>query len=317
MKMNNGSAIEFHQWDSTNRLFGDVIFTISIFAAISHCSIWFQIILHKTKFDLSFIFSLGYIAGDIFVLISSFINYAIRTRTMLGGTRSFCYFEAYSIFIFNLLQSYDLALLNICRYYQIVRNQNIYENHRRILISISIIIPLLILCNLFIQDRLGWSMLLDVPGASCSILYMNIFIRIWNLTIILLLPITTGFCMLVRALYFLKNFHAQQVMVQRNHHHHLIVHSLIFYSIWFVLWSPLIVVIFFDIDDRNDYVAFAAMTATTLEVFSDPFLAYFLDKRFSRVWKKSFRWTKQKLNYHTGNTIHPIISQLIVQPGNT
>ena len=307
--MFNESSIQFTEWNSKNFFFDQIIFVICLLATISHFSLWIQLILHKAKFDVSFMFSVGYIAQDPLLLLCYYINYSIRIRSSLHVKRSFCYFEAYSIFIFNLLQSYDLALLNICRYYQIVRNQNVYKRYRQIVIPVSIIIPLFILSNLYIQYKFGWSVVIDRPGISCSLSYTNNLVRIWNFIIVLLLPIAIGFYMLVRALHFLRSYHAQQTMIQRNHHRHLIVHSLIFYSAWFVLWVPLILVIFFDIDDMNEDVGFAALVASTLEVFVDPFLAYFLDKRFARAWKKSLQWSKQKFMCHTNTRTYPIVQQ--------
>ena len=316
--MTNRSTIQSDQWNSTLLLYNNIIFTICILAIISHCSIWFQLFVHKTKFDLSFVFSLGYIVGDLFLLPSYLIDYSVRLRVQSSVTPLFCYFQAYSIFIFNLLQSYDLALLNICRYRQIVRNQNIYQDHRQKLLCISLIVLLFILANLFVQHKFSWSIVVVVnSGTSCSLSYTNNLVKIWNFLVTLSLPIAISFSMLIQALYFLQNFHAQQVIIHRNHHRQLIIHSLIFYSGWFVLWGPFMMLTFLDIDGLSVSIAFAAFVASTVEVFVDPFLIFFLDKRFARAWEKSFRWAKQQLIGQRNVQIHPVTFQPGVQTIHT
>ncbi len=211
------------------------------------------------------------------------------------------------MFYFNLLEPYFLVLLNICRYWQIVQNKNVYRIYRRKVILISIIVSVVILLNLIIQDIFGWCILTEEVGASCSLSYTNNIVRIWNLTVVLTLPILISFYMLTRALYFLKKSHAQQTMVRRNHHRRLIIHSLIFYSIWLSLWSPLMIVNFLDIDNINESIAFAVLVANTLETLIDPVISIFLDKRFAQAWKKTGVWIERKLDILVDIRIHPAI----------
>jgi hypothetical protein len=305
--MANESVTDLGGWDSKNLVQNNVIFIMSVLAAILHFHLWLQLFIHKTKFDLSFIFSLGYISTDLFLISFYFIQYSIRIRSWISVTRSSCYFEAYSMFYFNLLEPYFLVLLNICRYWQIVQNKNVYRIYRRKVILISIIVSVVILLNLIIQDIFGWCILTEEVGASCSLSYTNNIVRIWNLTVVLTLPILISFYMLTRALYFLKKSHAQQTMVRRNHHRRLIIHSLIFYSIWLSLWSPLMIVNFLDIDNINESIAFAVLVANTLETLIDPVISIFLDKRFAQAWKKTGVWIERKLDILVDIRIHPAI----------
>jgi hypothetical protein len=305
--MANESVTDLGGWDSTNLVQNNVIFIMSVLAAILHFHLWLQLFIHKTKFDLSFIFSLGYISTDLFLISFYFIQYSIRIRSWIPVTRSSCYFEAYSMFYFNLLEPYFLVLLNICRYWQIVQNKNVYRIYRRKVILISIIVSVVILFNLIIQDIFGWCILTEQAGASCSLSYTNNMVRIWNLTVVLTLPILISFYMLTRALYFLKKSHAQQAMVRRNHHRRLIIHSLIFYSIWLSLWSPLMIVNFLDLDNINESIAFAVLLANTLETLIDPVISIFLDKRFAQAWKKTGVCIERKLDILVDIRIHPAI----------
>jgi hypothetical protein len=315
--MANESFTDLGGWDSTNLVQNNVIFIIFILATLLHFHLWLQLFIHKTKFDLSFIFSLSYISADIFLISFYFIQYGIRIRSWIPVTRSSCYFEAYSMFYFNLFESYCLTLLNICRYWQIVRNENAYKFHRRKVILISIIVLMLILLNLIIQDIFGWCILTEEAGASCSLSYTNNIVRIWNLTVVLALPILISFYMLTRAFHFLKNSHAQQAMVRRNHHHQLIIHSLIFYSIWLSLWLPLMIANFLDLDNINESLDFAFLVANTLEILADPVIVIFLDKRFAQAWKKFYQWIKQQFGGHKNARVHPTFQMAIIQQNNT
>jgi hypothetical protein len=170
--MANESVIHIGGWDSVDLSQNNVLFAICIIAVVFHCLLWFQLFVQKKKFDLSFLFSLGYVSCDIFLILSYFIQYTIRIQWWIPITRFSCYFEAYSMFYFNLLESFCLTTLNICRYWQIVRNQNLYTVHRRRLLIASTIVPLLILTSLIIQNVFGWCVVIEEAGASCSpILY--------------------------------------------------------------------------------------------------------------------------------------------------
>jgi hypothetical protein len=315
--MTNESFMDVGGWDSTNLVQNNVLFIMSIVATILHFHLWLQLFIHKTKFDLSFIFSLGYISTDLFAILFYFIQYSIRIRSWIPVTRLSCYFEAYGMFYFNLIDSYCLPLLNICRYWQITRNENVYKFHRRKVILISIIVPVLPLLNLIIQDVFGWCILTEQTGASCSLSYTNNIVRIWNLTVMLTLPILINFYMLCRALYFLKNAHAQQVMIRRNHHRQLIIHSLTFYSIWLVLWFPLIIVTYLDLDNLNESLAFGVLVANTLETVIDPVISIFLDKRFAQAWKKSYEWIERQFCSQVNARVNPVIQMAFVQQNNT
>jgi hypothetical protein len=315
--MANESVTDLGGWDSTNLVQNNIIFIICVVATLLQYHLWLQLFIHKTKFDLSFIFSLGYISTDLFLLSFYFIQYSIRIRSWIPVTRLSCYFEAYSMFYFNLLESYSLTLLNACRYGQITRNESVYRIHRRKVILISIIVPVLILLNFLIQNMFSWCIVSEEVGASCSLSYTNSIVRIWNLAIILILPILISFSMLARALYFLQNAHAQQTIVRRNHHRRLIIHSLIFYSIWLSLWSPLMIVNFLDLDNINESIVFAVLLANTLETLADPIICIFLDKRFAQAWKNFYQWIVLQFGGHINARVNPAFQIAAIQQNNT
>jgi hypothetical protein len=315
--MTNESFSDHGGWNSSNLLENNVVFVICLIAIIFHFSIWFQLFIHKTKFDLTFLFPLSYMSTDIFMVLCYFIQYSIRIRSWIPVTPLSCYFEAYSIFYFNLFELYSLTALNICRYWQIVRNRNIYTFHRRKLIISSIIVPLLVLINLIIQDILGWCIVNEKLGSSCTLSYTNIIVRIWNMIILLTIPTLISFSMLSLAVCYLRNKNAEQLVMRRNHHRRLILHSFIFYSVWLSLWSPLMIITYLDIDTLKESIEFVAVIANTLETFIDPFICVFLDNRFAQAWKKSYIWIKHQLEFPRNARVHPTFQVATTHQINT
>jgi hypothetical protein len=151
----------------------------------------------------------------------------------------------------------------------------------------------------------GWCIVIEQSGASCTLAYTNIIVRMWNLSIVLTMPILISFFMLFRAMHFLQNSHAQQVLMRRNHHHRLIIHSFIFYSIWLCLWLPIMIIIFLNVNDINESIGFIASIANTFETLLDPFISIFLDKRFAEAWNKSYILIKRKVNHFMYVRVHP------------
>jgi hypothetical protein len=123
--------------------------------------------------------------------------------------------------------------------------------------------------------------------------------------------------MLGRALHFLQKTHAQQVMIRRNHHRRLIIHSLIFYSIWLTLWLPVMIVTYLDIYNMNESLAFAFLVANTFETVIDPVISIFLDKRFAQAWKKSYKWIERQFGGHVNARVNPVVQMALVQQNNS
>jgi hypothetical protein len=121
------------------------------------------------------------------------------------------------------------------------------------------------------------------------------------------MPILISFYMVFRALNYIKDTNAQQIMLGRNHHRQLIVHSLIFYSIWFILWIPWIIVTYLDIDDKNALIVYVSLVASTIQIVANPMLAFFLDKRFAQAWKTSVKWIQRQLGCLLHNRVHPAV----------
>ena len=305
--MANEPSTQNGGWNSLNQSQNNVIFVIYVMAAVLHCLLWLQLFIHKTKFDLTFLFSLGYMSTDTFLFSFYFIQYSIRIRSWIPVTPLSCYFEAYSMLYFNLIESYCLTALSISRYGQIVRNQNIFIVHRRKVIISSVIVLCLILINFIIQGIFGWCVVIEDIGSSCTLSYTNIIVRVWNITIILISPILINLFMVMKALYYLQNTNAHQMFIRRNHHRRLMIHSSIFYFIWLSLWSPSMFFTYLDTENINESIQFIASIGNTLETLVDPFIFILLDKRFGQAYKKSFIWIKHRFHFHVNAIVHPVL----------
>jgi len=294
-------------WDSQTQSLNNIILGISIVAFILHCNIWLQLFIQKTKFNLSFMLILSYSSTDILIVIYYLIAYSICIRSWITITPIFCYSEAYLIFFLNLFESFCLTTLNIARYWQIVHNQDVYKFHRRKIQLIPIFITCLILLNFSVQHLFGWCIVTKDVDSSCSLHYTNIFVQIWNIAVILAMPIIISLFLSYRSFFYIRAAYVEQTMVRRNHHRKLIVHTSIFYSIWFCLWFPFVLITFLNVNRVNYWVVFMATIANTLEIAIDPIILLFLDTRFLEIWKKFFRLITIRLTLPINVQIRPIV----------
>jgi hypothetical protein len=123
--------------------------------------------------------------------------------------------------------------------------------------------------------------------------------------------------MLYQALRFLKNFHAQQVILRRNHHSQLTINSCIFYSIRLTLWLPWVIIAYLGVDAINESIVFVALVANTLEVLIDPIIVIFLDKRFAQAWKKFRQSFNRQFGWHMNARVNPDVPLAIIRQANT
>jgi len=170
---------------------------------------------------------------------------------------------------------------------------------------------------LIIQDIFGWCIVIEISGESCTFTYTNIIVRVWNLGIVLITPILISFYMVYRALHFLQNSHAQQVILRRNHHRQLIINSCIFYSIWLTLWFPFMFITYLGVDGINEFIVFAALVANTFETLIDPIIVIFLDKRFAQAWKKFHESINRQFGWHMNARVNPDVPLAIIRQVNT
>ncbi|CAF1665440.1 unnamed protein product [Adineta ricciae] len=207
---------------------------------------------------------------------------------------------------FNTLESFYLTALNVCRYWQIVRNQNIYNRHPHFILSICAIIPLFILINMIVQDQMSWCNVVENVGESCSVTYSSIPIRIWNVALMFALPIIISLIASIRCVLHIKQTHSQQVLSRRNHHRQLIYRFGIFYTVWIILWGPFVLLTYLDIKTISDQIDFFTSIGSTLEVAIDGILVSALDKHFEMAWKKTYDNILHQLGLDGKKKVRPI-----------
>ncbi|CAF1528328.1 unnamed protein product [Rotaria sp. Silwood1] len=205
-----------------------------------------------------------------------------------------CYFEATSKFYINIVQSYILLALNICRGAQIIFNRNVFINNSRLIILTHFLIYILPALNITIQIFGNWTILLRTAGESCDIVYSSLAIEIFNLFIIYIIPvalnlIVIAFC--IRHVSSIKGIHSQQIInLRRKHKKNLLMRTIIFYSIWLVLWSPNVLA--FQFINVNTKPGIYISLLNYVEIQTDPIFITVLDVRFFQSWKTI--WLKIK-----------------------
>ncbi|CAF0859377.1 unnamed protein product [Adineta ricciae] len=304
-------------WSSTVLYQNRILLGIGLLGTFLHSLLWFQLFFHRIPLDLSLIFPACYVSTDIFILLSYLVQYVIRSTATTPTWRASCYFEAYFAFYFNILESFYLTLLHICRYLQIVRNKNIYMDHRYLVLFMCIIVPALILMNMIIQHEMAWSIVIEKPGSSCSLVYTSLSIRVWNVIVFFCLPIILSFMTSIRSLFYVKQTCSQQMMIRRNHHRRLIYRFLIFFTIWFILWAPSVLLTFLDIHTVGNQIRFIFTAANGLEASIDGVLVIMLDTRFQMVWQKSHDAILQRLGWQKTNKVKPVIQAMSIMHDRT
>ncbi|CAF1647473.1 unnamed protein product [Adineta ricciae] len=160
---------------------------------------------------------------------------------------------------------------------------------------------------------MNWCIVIGIAGSSCSLVYTSIPIRIWNTIVLFALPIGITFLTSIKCLMFLKRTQSQQILIQRNHYRRLIYRYVCFYTIWLILWTPLIILNFLCIETIDGKINFIATAGNTFESCLDGVILIFLDKRFEMAWRKSFDAIRQKFGGQKKNKVTPTCQQILVR----
>lgn len=265
---------------------------ICIAGTINHILFWIQFIAYPSVRQHSMQWLYAYLVSDLLLLIRFFVIYAYRwwpvclppfIRTII------CYCEAIFDNYLNLIQSYILLALNICRYLQIAYNHNVYTSNRRIIVAAHILIYVLPLCGHIISIAFGWSALENPPGDVCDLLPVSLTIQLFFLLFSYFIPVILTLVFLLLSLNYVHNTRGIQTQVivraRLKYHRQLVAQSFVFYSLWLFLWSPHLVV--FPFFYKNSTVGTAAQILNYLSVTVDPIVIAALDVRFLHAWKST------------------------------
>ncbi|CAF5127012.1 unnamed protein product, partial [Rotaria sp. Silwood1] len=104
-----------------------------------------------------------------------------------------------------------------------------------------------------------------------------------NLTVI-------AFC--IRHVSSIKGIHSQQIInLRRKHKKSLLIRTIIFYSIWLVLWSPNVLA--FQFINVNTEPGIYISLLNYIEIKTDPIFITVLDVRLFQSWKIIWRKIKR------------------------
>jgi hypothetical protein len=260
---------------------------------MTHTLFWIQLIAYPSVRQWPMQWLYAYLGTDLFLLIRFFLLYAYRwwpkcvphfLRTLL------CYCEAIFDNYLNLLQSYILLALNICRYLQIRYNHNVYSSNRHTIIISHFLIYSLPLLGHLLAIKFGWIVLQNPPGNACDLLPVSLTIGILFLLLSYFLPVILTLVFLALCLKYIRNtdgIHTQEIVnARQKHHRHLVIQSSVFYSLWLLLWSPHLLV--FPFYYKNSTIGIIAQILNYISITLDPIVIAALDVRFFQAWKSTW-----------------------------
>ncbi len=290
--MNNQTDCEIILWSQQAAKIVKPILYLCILAAINHLLFWIQFIAYPSVRQRSMQWLYAYLVTDLLLLIRFLALYAYRWSALCVPhflRMIICYCEAIFDNYLNLLQSYILLALNICRYLQIARNHNVYSLNRRTIIAAHFFIYILPLLGHVVTIICGWSVLESPPGDVCDLLPVSLTIRLLFLLFSYLIPVILTLVFLLLNLNYIHNtddIRTQAIVDARlKYHRQLVIQSGVFYSLWLFLWSPHLLV--FPFYYKNSTVGTIAQILSYISIVIDPIVIATLDVRFLQAWRST------------------------------
>jgi hypothetical protein len=288
--MKNGTDCGAVLWSKQATKTVKPLLYICIVATVSHLLFRIQLKAFPAVRKRSMLWVYAYLATDLLLLLRFFLLYAYRWWPKCLPYLIhiiICYCEAIFENYLNLLQSYILLALNICRYLQIAHNHNVYSSHRHTIIIVHFLIYFLPLFGHIIAIKFGWTILQNSPGDACGLLPISLTIRIIFLLLSYVIPVSLTLIFLFLSLNHIQNtngIRAQEIVdARQKYHRQLVIQSSVFYSIWLILWSPHLLL--FPFYYKNGTVGNIAQILSYINITLDPIAISALDVRFLRTWK--------------------------------
>ncbi|CAF1360225.1 unnamed protein product [Rotaria sordida] len=291
-----------------------------IIALVIHLILWLQIIFCSSLRKKSLLWIYSYLITDILLLLRFLFSYIVHiTFTECEPSRAWilliCYFEAVLDNYLNITEVYILLALNICRYVQIVYNRNVYQVHMKLLILTKFCISLIPLIIFIVEFLFGWAQIKERIRDSCDVLYMNIYIQVFNITFGYALPMFLNVLVIyagIRYVNLTSTLRRTQhhVSAREKYHHSLVIQFLCFYLIWGGLWSPYTIIsqVSFSKQDVTNTVALLNL----IQIAFDPIIIAALDVRFWHEWQKVWVRVKNSIYFNRLNRrqIQPLTMNL-------
>jgi len=261
-------------------------------ATISHLLFRIQLKAFPTVRKRSMLWVYAYLTTDLLLLVRFFLLYAYRWWPICLSHHFriiICYSEAIFDNYLNLLQSYILLALNICRYLQIAHNYNVYSSNRHTIITVYFLIYFLPLFGHISTIILGWTILQNPSGGICNLLPISSIIRILFLLFSYFIPVILTLIFLFLSLNHIRNtngIQAQEIVdARQKYHRQLVIQSSIFYTLWLLLWSPHLLL--FPFYYKNGTIGNIAQILSYINITIDPIAVSALDVRFSQTWRST------------------------------
>jgi len=311
--MNNETACIVMIWSQQAADVVKPLISICIVAAVIHFLFWINLIAYPTVRQRSMQWLYAYLATDLILLLRFFLLYAYRwspicvphlLRTII------CYCEAILDSYLNLLQSYIVLALNICRYLQVTRTYDVYlsSNHTIIISHFLIyILPLLyyviaIICYQLVLER--------PPGDACDLIFTSISMQIIFLLFSYFIPVILTLVFLLLSLNYIRNtdgIRTQKIIDARlKYHRQLVIQSVVFYSLWLLLWSPYLLL--FPFYYRHSIIGSVTQILSYVSLALDPIVIASLDVRFLRAWQSTWN---HLMRYIRSTSVTPVPAAIL------
>ncbi|CAF2178389.1 unnamed protein product [Rotaria magnacalcarata] len=197
----------------------------------------------------------------------------------------------------------------------LVHNRNAYEARTSLVIASHLSLSLIPLVAVAIPLITGSNCIKESIRGSCSMLYANIYIEIFNLNFAFAFasPVLLNICVIYACAHHIQlksPLHKTQNFTTAGdkYDHSLIIQFLIFCMTWLLLWSPNI--IFYQISLQQKNASDAARLHNFIRAASDPIIIRASDVCFWRTWKKFEARIKRIIFFHRPNGSRVGLSQM-------
>ena len=290
--MNNDTECKDIPWSEEAVVMIRPIFYIYVIAIISHLLFWIQFIAYPSVRQRSMQWLYAYLVTDLLLLLRFFLFYTYRWSSICVPhlfRLIICYCEAIFDNYLNLLQSYILLALNVCRYLQIVYNHNVYSSNGCAIIIAHLVIYTLPLLGHVVTIMCDWSKLESPPGDTCDLLPVSLSVRLLFLLFSYFIPVVLTLVFLSLCLNHIRNtkgIRTKEIVDARlKHHRQLVIQSGVFYSLWLIFWSPYLLL--FPFYYTHSTTGIVAQVLNGISVAIDPIVIAALDVRFLKAWKST------------------------------
>ena len=290
--MKNQTDCEMILWSAQVLKTVQPLFYICIAASISHLLFRIQLKIFPAPHKRSMQWVNAYLTTDLLLLLRFFLLYLYRQWPTCISYRYriiLCYTEANFDNYLNLLQSYILLALNICRYLQIAHHYNVYTSNRHLLTWIHCLIYLLPLLAHICTVLFRWTVVENPPDGICHLLPSSFLIQMIFLLFSYFLPVILTTIFLFLSLNHIRNTNGIQakeiVDARQKYHRQLVIQSTVFYSFWLILWSPHLLL--YPFAHQNTIVNRIAQILLYINITLDPIAISALDVRFLQVWRST------------------------------